>query len=188
MTPKAERFVPIRAAAAERPHGTHARYVSGCHCLICRAAHSRYNSERERAKKDGDWNGIVSAERARKHLLRLSLVGVGYKAVAAAADVAPSILFQVKRGNRLHIRARAERRILAVDVQAIADGGRVDSAPSWRLIDALLGDGYSKAQIARWLGYKVQALQMKRGGQITAKRAANIERMYKLVRSGRLSR
>jgi hypothetical protein len=187
MMPTPDKFTPIRAAASRREHGTHARYVAGCHCLLCRAAHSRYNSAREKAKQDGDWNGVVSAEKARMHLLWLSKNGIGYKVIAAYADVAPSILFAVKRGTRKGIRARAERRILATGIASTSDGTRVDAAPTWALIEKLLCDGYSKAQLARWLGYKVPAIQMKRT-QITARNAMRVQRMYRMVREGRLSR
>ncbi|HXB74003.1 MAG TPA: hypothetical protein VNY05_37540 [Candidatus Acidoferrales bacterium] len=128
-------FATIKEAASRKPHGTHARYVAGgCHCRPCRAAHSRYNTERARAKKDGDWNGIVSADAARKHLLWLSRRGVGYKAVGAAADVAPSILFAVRRGTKKRIRGRTERRILAVDQTMMADTALVDASQTWVLI------------------------------------------------------
>ena len=47
--------------AAGKPHGTRIRYVGGCRCLPCRAANSRYESERQAARKLGDWNGLVDA-------------------------------------------------------------------------------------------------------------------------------
>lgn len=189
MTPEATmRFAGLRAAAARRHHGTHARYVGGCRCLTCRAAHSRYTCERERAVARGEANGIVSAAPARRHVLALARKGVGYKAVAAAASVAPAILLAVKNGRRQRMRAQAVQRVLAVDGGAIADHALVASGATWRLLDELLAGGYSKAQIARWLGYRMPAIQIKRGGRITALTASKVERVYRMVQDGRLAR
>jgi hypothetical protein len=81
----------LRTAAdlsATKPHGTRLKYMGGCKCMLCRAANSRYETERAVARKNGDWNGIVDARAARRHILKLSKAGVGYKSVADAASVA----------------------------------------------------------------------------------------------------
>jgi len=183
----AERFLAVRAAAERCPHGTHARYVAGCHCMVCRAAHSRYNSGRERAKADGDWDGIVDAEPARVHVTRLGRVGMGYKAVAAAAGVPTSTLWAVKTGNRTRIRASALSRILGVDLYGRSDGQLIDARGTWRLLNRLTDDGYTKAQLAFWLGSKTPKLQIQRG-QVTVRTAARVERLYRMIQAGRLSR
>jgi hypothetical protein len=88
----------------------------------------------------------------------------------------------------MRIRASTERRILATDAACAGTNTLVPSRPSWKLIDELLDRGYSKAQIAQWLGYKTRAIQIKRGGLMTAGLASRVERMYRLVESGRLRR
>lgn len=60
------------ALAKDKPHGTRLRYMAGCKCMLCRAANSRYETERAAARKNGDWNGLVSAIHARRHILKLS--------------------------------------------------------------------------------------------------------------------
>ena len=80
----------LRSAAdlsATKPHGTRLKYMGGCKCMLCRAANSRFETERAVARKNGDWNGIVDARAARRHILKLSKAGVGYKSVADAASV-----------------------------------------------------------------------------------------------------
>jgi transcriptional regulator with XRE-family HTH domain len=181
-------FERARASLADKPHGTHARYVSGCHCFHCRVAHSQYNVERERAKAAGDFNGIVDATPVREHLRMLSRQGVGYKSVADAAGVSKTILSNILAGRRTRVRARTMRAVLAVDKSAIADHALVPSGPTWRLLDELLERGFSKAQLARWMGSKTPAIQFKRGGLILARTASRVERMYRMVNDGRLYR
>ncbi len=187
MSPDPARFEKIRTACAQLQHGVRGRYVAGCRCMLCRAANSRYSCQAQRKHDAGETGHIASAEAARKHLLKLSHQGVGYKAVAKACDVAASVMLEVRNGRRRRIRQTTERRILAVDREAVADGALVSAGPTWRLLDELILGGYSKAQLARWLGYATPALQINRR-QITAATASRVERMYRLVQEGRLSR
>ncbi len=180
-------FGALRERCTDKPHGTRARYVAGCKCVPCRAANSRYNTEREAAKKAGDYRGIVSADRARRHLLKLSKQGVGYKAVADACGSSHTIVGNVAWGYRKQIRASTERAILSVDAQALADGARVPAGPTWRIINTLVAEGYSKAQLARWLGHKVPALQMRRDWVI-ARTASKVERLARLIEAGKMQR
>jgi hypothetical protein len=62
----------------------------------------------------------------------------------------------------LRIRARTLRRILAVTPAQLADRSFVSAKSTWRLIRQLLEEGYTKAAIARLLGYKSPALQFRR--------------------------
>ncbi len=172
--------MPAAEAFGDRPHGTRLRYISGCHCVPCRAANSRYECARAAARRAGDWRGIVPADAARAHLKQLSRMGVGYKSVAAASDVAPSILFAIRSGAKTRIRASTERRILAVDGAAIADHALVPAGPTWKRIRELLDEGFSKAELARRLGYQTPALQLRRG-QVLAASAAKVERFYRLM-------
>ena len=91
---------PIAELAAGRPHGTRLRYLAGCKCDACRKANSSYESERQRARKAGDWNGLVDASKARRHLRRLSRQGVGRRVVSEVSDVAESILQQIRSGEK----------------------------------------------------------------------------------------
>lgn len=176
----ASRGLPTRSRLAERPHGTRLRYISGCRCMLCRAANSRYECGRAAARRRGGWNGLVPAIRARMHIEALSCQGVGFKSVALAADVGKTVVLQVRTGQKRQIRAETERRILAVDRAAIADGGLVPARPTWRRIAALLDEGFSKAELARRLGYQRPALQLGRR-RITARNAVRVERLFNRV-------
>jgi len=123
------------------------------------------------------WNGIVPADRARKHLLKLRRKGIGRRAVADACDVAHTILMNVISGQKRSIRAQTERRILAVDVGAVADHALVDAGSTRRRIEQLMAKGYPKARLATLLGYESPRLQFRE--KVTAQNALRVERLYR---------
>ncbi len=173
----------MRAASARKPHGTRARYATGCKCSPCRAANTAYERMRLRARREGDWNGIVDASKARAHLKRLSRLGVGRHSVWAASDVPDSTLYKIITGEKPRIRARTERRILAVDEGARAGAAVVAAGRTWRRINHLLREGFTKTWIARQLGNKIPALQIRRD-RVLWRTETNIERLYRRVELG----
>lgn len=189
MIGTAERISALTASAVNCPHGTRARYRSGCKCMLCRAANSRYNCQRDAARKQGDTRDLVDANPARLHLKKLGKLGVGYKSVAAAASIATSVVAKIRSGEKKRIRKHTERAILAVTKEAIADSALVCAAGSWKLLDELIADGYTQTQLAKWLGSKakVPALQVKQG-QVTARTAMKIKRMHAAIQAGKLRR
>ena len=66
---------PAAVLAQQRPHGDRLKYVGGCRCAECRKANTEYEKARAKARRAGDWNGIVSAKKARQHILQLRLAG-----------------------------------------------------------------------------------------------------------------
>lgn len=112
----------------------------------------------------------------------LSVWGVGRRTVCDVAGVADSVLSEIIAGRKDRIRARTERLILAVTVEAAADGAYVDAGPTWQRIDELLADGFSKAELARMLGYARPALQLARD-QVTARNAYEISKLHTRLRS-----
>jgi hypothetical protein len=167
--------------AKARPHGDRLRYIAGCRCQECRRANTAYETARAKARKAGDWNGIVPAARARAHLNALSAAGVGRRQVTDASGIAETTLQLIAAGRRTNLRARTERSILAVTTQALADHALVDAGPMWRLLDDLLASGYAKAELARALGYETGAIQFKRT-QCTVRNAYDVERLHARLR------
>ena len=157
------------------PHGTRARYVAlKCRCDACRAANTAYyHTVKARGR-------LVQVARARRHLAALSARGVGYKAVAAASDVAKGLLRGIMTGKRAHIREETERRILAVDRGAAADHAIVDGRRTHRAIAQMLGRGLTKTEIAQRLGYQAPALQIK--PRVIARTEARVLRLLAEVR------
>lgn len=172
---------PAAELAAARPHGDRLRYIAGCRCQECRRANTAYERARALARKAGDWNGIVCADRARAHLKALSAAGVGQHQISDASGVARTTLQLVAAGRRPKLRARTERLILAVTAQAAADGSLVDAGPTWALLDELLATGYSKAELARQLGYSSRAIQLKRK-QCTVRNAYEVQLLHARLR------
>jgi hypothetical protein len=153
---------PIAELGGARPHGERLRYLAGCHCFQCRRANSDYERMRQAARLAGDWNGIVDAAAARAHIMKLSRAGVGRHVVADVTDIAHSMIHEIRNGQRRRIRARTERKILAVTPAQRADGAKVPAHHAWVLIRQLLREGFTKRAIARKMGYRSPALQLNR--------------------------
>jgi hypothetical protein len=166
-------------------HGTRARYIAGrCRCDDCRAANAAFERERKVARRGGDWNGLVAAERARQHLLALREGGIGRRTVSDITGLSGTIVSMIASGKKRQIRARTERDILAIGLDVVNDATLVDAAPAWARVAQLQAWGLSKAEIARRLGRKAPALQMRRD-QITARTARLVEELHRAVDEAR---
>lgn len=177
--------IDLYRPAAGFPHGSRARYVGErCRCDDCRRANREYAAARARARAEGDTGELVDAGPARAHLEALAAQGVGRRAVAAACDVALSVLLDVRRGRKLRVRASTARRILAVDAGAISDGGRVPAGATRTALRELLRAGLTKTEIARRLGSaaKVPSLQLV-ARHVTAKNALKVQKLLVEVRA-----
>src|SRR5687768_15394519 len=169
---------PVTVLAAARPHGDRLRYMAGCKCQDCRRANSRYESERQRARKNGDWNGLVPADTARRHILKLSRQGIGRRAVAIAADVSENLICSIKSKRKKQIRARSERKILSVTQADACDHSFVPARRTWKLIRMLKTEGYKTEQLARQLGYAHPAIQFRKD-RVLVRTAFRVERLYR---------
>jgi transcriptional regulator with XRE-family HTH domain len=192
-------FMASRGLDRERltqlhPHGTRVRYVCGCKCMLCRAANSRYETERLAARKRGETNRIVSSEVVVTHLRKLSRLGIGRRAIAAASGVSETNIQKLRNGQRPNVREATARRILAVDHTALSDHALVPARQTVRLFDRLLEEGYTKTTIAKALGAKMNRKATKTGeagaefanlqaarrpsGRCLAKTALKVRRLY----------
>ena len=189
MRDAAVRISRLQATARLRPHGTRARYVGGkCRCADCRAANTRYSRVRYGQVARGESDQLISPDAARRHILRLSRQGVGRRAIGDASGVSDTIVQLIRSRRRPHIRRSTEQRILAVTVECALDRAVVASRAAWRLLDEMLAEGFTKAQLAAWLGLKTPALQYKRDRPMLAATVVRIERMYRLQQAGKLVR
>lgn len=171
----------IADLAAVRPCGDRLRYMAGCRCAACRRANTDYENARAKARKGGDWNGLVPAAAARAHLAELSKHGIGRRTVQDAASVAGSVLVAIIDGSKTRIRARTERQILAVNTACAADHALIDAGPTWQLLDELTALGYSRAYLARQMGYANPSLQLNRR-RVTVRNAYEVQRLHARLR------
>lgn len=175
---------PARELAATRDHGDRLKYMSGCRCVPCRAANSRYETERAAARKRGEWNGLIDAAEVREHLQTLSGNGIGRDTVADITGLCVSTISLYFNGKRQKIRALNAAKILAISPDEILNDAQLISAkPTWEKIRWMLRAGFTKAELARRLGYKNPALQINKK-RITTRTALRIERFYKTIRLG----
>jgi hypothetical protein len=174
---------PVAELAADRDHGDRLRYKAGCRCFSCRRANTAYEAARKVARAAGEGNGIVSAEKARAHLKALSAQGVGRRSVHAASDVAMTVLADVMSGRKTNIRAATERAILAVTAGAAGDGALVPAKATWKMLDQLIADGYTRTYLGAKLGSKskVPQLQLKRDF-VTVRSAYLVERLFEQLK------
>lgn len=128
------------------------------------------------------WNGLIDAKPLAKHMRKLRKRGLGYKAVADAADVSRTVLCEVMTGHKTQVRADTARRVLQVDHHAVADHALVDAAPTWKLLEQLFAQGYSRNEIGRQLGHRSR-VQLGRK-QVTAKNALAVRRLHARLHGG----
>lgn len=175
---------PAKELAATRPHGDRLRYMAGCRCTPCRAANSAYETERAKARRRGEWNGLVPAEKARLHLLRLTEAGIGRDTVADITGLCVTTISEIRTGRQKNLRALNEKAILAISPDDVVnDAQLIPARETWTRIRWLIREGFSKAEIARRLGYKTPNLQLNKH-RIMAKTAMRIEKLYNSVRLG----
>ncbi len=172
---------PLADLAERHAHGTRTRYRCGCRCLACGLANSAYVSTRASLKALGVTDYVVSAELARQHLVDLRKAGVGKRSVSAASGVRHETIAHVASGLKKHIRESTERRIMAVTVEACADGSYVDGRRTDALIDELRGEGFTLRLLSRKLGFKGRTIHFYRRPLITAKNALRVERLHQLL-------
>jgi len=149
-------------------HGTRTRYVVGCRCEPCRAAHRDYNRDWDRRHRriqygiEDRTEPYVDASEAIAHLHWLRSQGVGKRTIAKAAGVGLTSIDELTQGIRTRSRPDTIQRILAVGTHKIADGSTIDARPAWALINDLLELGVTKARIAQAIGAQTPALQINR--------------------------
>jgi len=172
--------MPPATSFADRPHGTRLRYVAGCHCDSCREANTAYERLRGKLRRAGQGDPLVAAARVRRHIERLSRAGVGRRTVADIAGVPHSSISELRRGTKKKLRKSTAARILAVGADALTDAKLVPAASTWKLLERLLEEGYTRGAIALRLGMKKPALQLRKD-RVTARTRARVERLYQTL-------
>jgi hypothetical protein len=103
--------------------------------------------------------------------------------IAEACGVSQSTLAAIKARRKTNIQARTHRAILAVTADVRGAGTLVDASPVWVQINRLLREGFTKGELARRLGNKTPALQI-RSDVVTARTAMRVEKIHAEVMAG----
>lgn len=146
-------------------HGTRTRYVRGCRCDDCRQANREYARRRDRHLRRVAYGIEERAERyvdateARKHLEWLRSWGIGLRTVSQHTGIGRTALQQIVSGESRKVLATTADKVLGVLRDTRHGQVIVDASLTWRRIAWLQQRGWSKARIARELGYASPALQ-----------------------------
>lgn len=176
----------------ETPHGTLSGYHHyRCRCPECRSAAATYerNRARQKARPDGVWQPYVPADEAREHLLALRKMGIGPVTVAKVSGVPNGSITKILYGSKTsppsrQVKRSTAERILAVNASRVDGYVRIPAGPTWRLLDDLLTQGYTKSYIAQLLtGEHADSIQISKK-TVRAETARKVERIHRSL-SGR---
>lgn len=156
-------------------HGTRQNYLSGCHCLPCRAANAAYEQQRARARAKGlpAW---VSAEPARRKLLSLARIGIGHRQAAKLAHVSVLTVQRIRTGHQPRIRLQTERAILAIERPALAKGVDVNGYETRHYVESLKREAFAESWLAQRLGLRSGRLRL--GTRVKASTALRVRALY----------
>jgi len=141
---------------ADQHPGSRARYLKGCRCPACSAAHYRYSIRRQRAIVRGDWQPWTDAGPAREHARVLRRAGLTVTNIARLAGVHQGSVYRLlgENGCRPSRRLRPDTAaaILAVRPDLAVPRGTVDATGTRRRVRALVALGWTQTQLAGQLG------------------------------------
>ncbi len=116
----------------------------------------------------------------------LGRLGVGYKSVSVACDVASSKLSEIRSRRTLRIRASTERRILDVTPEVSrADGAKVAANSTNLLLVRMLDMGFRRRELAGLLGYSpaTNGLQLGKRKLCLLATKVRVERLWRRVKA-----
>lgn len=104
---------------------------------------------------------MISAGRARRHLLKLRAAGIGTRQVSTRAGVSRRVVLGILDGSRARCTQLTEDSIRRVTVNDKAAGQLVAASRAHAWVDDLLAAGWTRRRIATALGRS--SLQLGRG-------------------------
>ena len=182
---KERRLAKLREYGLRMPHGTYGRYTVGCRCEACHEARRRHYHE-----KNGQPRKMVDAAPVRAHLRKLSKYHhIGSGTIEEVTKLHASHIDRIRRGVTTRVKKETADLILAVkptlELEARGDHNLVPAGRTWRLLDELIGLGYTRRQLAGWMGHKVLRISRVRVRVSTEWR---VRRLYDDLQAGRISR
>lgn len=158
----------------EPQHGTRARYMRGCPCGPCKAAHGRYCKEyRSHAHQTNGKGKRLDAAPVTERIRHLEACGYSHTQIASAAGVARRVIDSHARAQYPTISPNCARRILNVRLgpDNIPAHQPVDSTGTVRRLRALLVLGHPLKDIADATGHAPNAISKVLNGHMTQVRS-----------------
>lgn len=152
---------------AEHYHGTNACYhLDACRCEPCRQTEQRYRRLQIARLAGVKPSAMVDAEPVREHVRVLMDGGMGSKRIAEVAGVPRGVMSKLMYGDyatgrppsKVVRRATAEK-LLACPL-SVADGALVSAVEGRAVVAELVARGWTRAEIARRLGFQSRSLQI----------------------------
>jgi transcriptional regulator with XRE-family HTH domain len=176
--------------AAERAHGTPARYIMDrCHCDACRAANTANQARYRRRKVQERWGMVpphfVDAGEAREHVRALMAAGMGWLRIAQHAGVSEGAVSRLLYGQpykgtppSARITLVNHRKLLAVQLD-IAGGRHVDATGTRRRLQALMTVGRTGAELMVAIGdVRTRFAALLAQEVVTAQKARTVRDLY----------
>lgn len=154
-------------------HGQRRAYSAGCRCVGCRAANAAYSAAHRVPI------GTIDAAPVRVHLSQLQRLGVGYRTIARQTGVSASVVSSVLSGAAAQLRPSTAARLLLAR-PSVARGAFVPATRTWRHVDSLRREGYTRREMAYHLGAHSQQLQL--GARLVrASTALRVAQLYERI-------
>jgi IS30 family transposase len=103
----------------------------------------------------------VDATETRQHIEFLRRNGIGLGTIAAKVGYHRSNIQRIARGQQARVARELEEKVLAIPSIAKSDHLYVSTAPLKKLLKKLEKKGITKADVARFMGYKNSYIQLK---------------------------
>lgn len=138
--------------------------------MPCRAANAAYVQAHRSPV------GLVAADTARRHLAQLAEAGIGIRQAAQLSGVNASTVAGVRSGRLVTVRPSTSARLLGIG-PTLAPSALVPATVTWRFVDSLEREGYTRRELAWHLGARSQQLQLGRR-RIEAQTAVRLAAAY----------
>ena len=170
-------------------HGTRTCYVNGCRCQPCTQANTDYENRRTRAIAYGRWHPFRPAGITVQRIDWLRREGMGLRTIADEAGTSRSVLQKIIRGETKQVRVETQMAVLAIEptLDKLRPSALVDAAGTWRLVRRLVGVGFTKAEIGRWVTRNPDAKALQLGGEkVSARAAMAVEDLHRRWEAGEI--
>jgi DNA-binding Xre family transcriptional regulator len=132
----------------------------------------------------GITNHIVDAAKAKTRILKLRKRGIGRRYLSELIGIPESSISKIASGKKRRIREATLAKILSVALDKLPKGkALIDAKECWKMLEELLSEGFTKAELANRLGYKSPAIQIHRE-KITVDTFKRVKSFYNRIMIG----